>query len=64
LQSLPDNIDELMFMLDEDRRFNRRLNPGKLRNWRRRYRGEIDGIAMVLPQGPEVQGESYVINGF
>jgi hypothetical protein len=56
-------MNELMFMLDEDRRLNFRLNPGKLRNWQRRYRGEIDGMAMVLPQDPEAEGESFVING-
>jgi hypothetical protein len=55
-------MNELMFMLDEDRRLNFRLNPGKLRNWRRRYRGEIDGMAMVLPQDPEAEGESFVVN--
>jgi hypothetical protein len=35
---------------------DRRVRPTKLRNWRRRYREEVDGKSMVLPQEPVNQG--------
>jgi hypothetical protein len=36
---------------------DRRVRPGKLKNWRRRYREEVDEKSVVLPQEPGNQSK-------
>jgi hypothetical protein len=52
LEALPRDSDDAVPNLKD-----RRLKPGKLKNWRRRYRGEVTGALLSLSQRSRGQGK-------
>lgn len=53
LEAMPRSIHEPAPDLKD-----RRLKPGKLKNWRRRYRGEVREVPLALSQRSVSQGKS------
>jgi len=57
MRSLPRTDEETLVRQKRDAR----LNENKLKNWKKRYMREINGVSMTLPEGNHAEGIHFLL---